>query len=279
MVKDIILSLEKGAMERWRNGDPWGFVEISAEDITYVDPGLTAPILDLEEFKAYMRRVEGRHRHQGSEFIDPVVVVVGDGAVLSYHYRSSALSPEGTTITQIPWNATEVYFRRNNEWRIVHSHWSYVQHKLPENVEIPLPVQLSRTKYDGVLGEVMALESAAMERWRKGDPWGFIEISAPEVTYFDTGTLQRLNGREALRAEYARREGKIFYDVMDFIAPKVQFCGELAALSYRFLSTWLNADGSVSHRTPWNCTEIFMRIDGQWRIIHTHWSYIKGERV
>ena len=279
MVKDTILTLEKGAMERWRNGDPWGFVEISAEDITYVDPGLTAPILDLEEFKAYMRQVEGRNRHQGSEFIDPVVVVVGDAAVLSYNYRSSVLSPEGITITQTPWNATEVYFLRNNEWRIVHSHWSYVQHKLPENVEIPLPVQLSRTKYEGVLGEVMALESAAMERWRKGDPWGFIEISAPEVTYFDTGTLQRLNGREALRAEYARREGKIFYDVMDFIAPKVQVCGELAALSYRFLSTWLNPDGSVSHRTPWNCTEVFVRVGGQWKIIHTHWSYIKGERV
>ena len=118
-----------------------------------------------------------------------------------------------------------------------------------------------------------------MERWRKGDPWGFIEISAPEATYFDTGTPQRLNGREALRAEYAQREGKIFYDVMDFIDPRVQVCGGLAVLAYRFLSTWLNPDGSVSHRMPWNCTEVFKRIDGQWRIIHTHWSFIRGERM
>lgn len=73
---------------------------------------------------------------------------------------------------------------------------------------------MSRREYEGVLGEVMALESAAMERRRKGDPWGFLEISAPEVTYFDTGTPQRLNGREALRAEYAQREGKIFYLVV-----------------------------------------------------------------
>ena len=29
LMKETILSLEKGAMERWRNGDPWGFVEIS----------------------------------------------------------------------------------------------------------------------------------------------------------------------------------------------------------------------------------------------------------
>jgi uncharacterized protein (TIGR02246 family) len=278
-MKETILSLEKAAMERWRNGDPWGFVEISAEDITYVDPGRTRPIIGLEEFQAYMKQFEGKIHYQGSEFIDPKVVAVGDAAVLSYNYRSSVLTPEGTIISQTPWNATEVYFRRDGQWRIVHTHWSFIRHKLPESVEVPVPIQLSRKEYDGILGEVMALESAAMERWRKGDPWGFIEISAPEVKYFDTGTLQRINGREALKAEYAQREGKIFYDVMDFIAPMVQFCGEMAVLAYRFLSTWLNEDGSVAHRTPWNCTEVFVRSDGQWRIVHTHWSYINGEKM
>ena len=126
---------------------------------------------------------------------------------------------------------------------------------------------------------ILSLEKAAMERWRKGDPWGFTEISAAEVTYFDTGTAQRINGLEALKAEYAQREGKIYYDVVDFIDPRLQASGDMAVLFYRFLSTWLNPDGSVSHRTPWNCSEVYMRIKDQWRIIHTHWSFIKGERV
>lgn len=278
-VEEVILALEQGAIERWRQGDPWGFVELSAEDITYVDPGLTHPIVGLEEFGAYMKQLVGQVHYQRSEFIDPRVVVVGDAAVLSYNYRSSVITPEGTVTSQTPWNATEVYFRRAGQWKIVHTHWSYLRHRLPESVEIPVPVQMSRREYEGVLGEVMALEAAAMERWRKGDPWGFLEISAPEVTYFDTGTPQRLNGREVLRAEYAQREGKIFYDVMDFIAPRVQVCGDLAVLTYRFLSTWLNPDGSVAHRTPWNCTEVFVRMAGPWRIIHTHWSFIRGERL
>jgi uncharacterized protein (TIGR02246 family) len=277
-MKDTILSLEKQAMEQWRNGDPWGFVEISAEDICYVDPGLTRPILGLEEYKAYMKQVEGKIHYQGSEFIDPRVMVVGDAAVLSYNYRSSVLTPEGTILSQTPWNATEVYFRQDGQWRIVHTHWSFIQHKLPESVEVPVPVQLSRKEYDGVLGEVMALESAAMERWRKGDPWGFIEIYAPDVTYFDTGTPQRLNGLDAMRAELAQREGKIHYDVMEFIAPRIQVQGGAAVLTYRFFSTQLNPDGSISSRIPWNCSEVYARINGKWRIIHNHWSYIKGER-
>lgn len=278
-VKETILSLEKGAMERWRNGDPWGWVEISAKQVTYVDPGLTKPIVGLEEYKAYLKQFEGKIHYQGSEFIDPKVAVVGDAAVLSYNYRSSVLTPEGAIISQTPWNATEVYFRLDDQWRIVHTHWSYIQHRLPESVEVPVPLQLSQKEYDGILGEVMALESAAMERWRKGDPWGFIEIYAPEVTYFDTGTPRRINGREALKAELAQREGKIHYDVMEFIAPRIQVQENMAVLTYRFFSTQLNPDGSISSRIPWNCSEVYARIDGKWRIVHNHWSFIKGERI
>jgi uncharacterized protein (TIGR02246 family) len=278
-MEGTMLSLERAAIERWRDGDPWGWAEISADDVIYVDPSLTKPLLGLEEYTAYLKQLEGKIYYQGSEFIDPRVVVIGDAAVLSYNYRSSDVTPEGTVTSQTAWNATEVYFRRDSQWRIVHTHWSYTLHRLPEIVEVPIPVRLSPSPFEGVLGEVMALEAAAMERWRKGDPWGFVELCAPEVTYFDTGTRQRLDGREALKAEYAEREGKIFYDVMDFVDPRLRVCGDMAALAYRFLSTRLNPDGSVANRTPWNCTEVFARMSGQWKIVHTHWSFIGGEKM
>jgi ketosteroid isomerase-like protein len=277
-MNDDILALEQAAMERWRNGDPLGFVEISAEDICYVDPGLTKPILGLESYKAHMKQVEGKVYYQKSEFIDPKVVMVGEAALLSYNYRSSTLTLDGTVSSQTPWNTTEVYFKREGKWKIVHTHWSFIKQRVPEMVEVPLPVQSKRLEYDGVLGELMRLESAAMERWRKGDPWGFIELYSPEVTYFDTGTPQRINGREALRAEVQQREGKILYEVMDFIDPWVLVCGDMAVLFYRFLSTRLNPDGSVASRIPWNCSEIYVRMEGSWRIIHNHWSHIRGER-
>ena len=278
-MEETILSLEKGAMERWRNGDPWGWAEISARQVTYVDPGLTQPIVGLEAYRAYLKQIEGQIHYQVSEFIDPRVVVVGDGAILSYNYRSTSTTPGGAVLSQALWNTTEVYFRLEGKWQIVHTHWSFVRHKLPARLEVPIPVELSTQEYPGVLGEVMALESAAMERWRKGDPWGFTEISTPDVTYFDSGTPQRINGLQALKAEYATRVGQIHYDVMEFIDPRVQVCGDMAVLFYRFFSTTLNADGSISTRTPWNCSEVFVRAREGWKIAHTHWSLIKGERI
>jgi uncharacterized protein (TIGR02246 family) len=276
---DTILTLEKQAMERWRNGDPGGFVELSADDISYVDPGQVKPIVGLGSFMVYMRQFEKNMYYQRSEFIDPRVVEIGDAALLSYNYRSSVISPEGTVTARTPWNATEVYFRREGQWKIVHTHWSFLQHRLPAGVEVPVPVELARPEYTGVLGELMNLESAAMERWRKGDPGGFLELYSPQVTYFDTGTPQRLNGLEAMRAEYSLRQGKIHYDVMEFIDPRVQVQGNLAVLFYRFFSTTLNPDGSIASRIPWNCTVVYAWMDGSWWIIHNHWSFIRGERT
>ena len=275
-MKDTILSLEKAAMERWRKGDPLGWAEISADDVIYVDPGLTAPVVGLENYSANLEQIKGKIFYESSEFIDPRIEIVGDAAVLSYNYRSK---PEPTSPDQTLWNTTEVYFRQDEQWRIVHTHWSFVRHKSPEQVVVPVLVRSSGAEYEGVLGEVMALESAAMNRWRQGDPWGFTEISAPHVTYFDTQTPQRLNGRDALREQYARLEGKIFYDAFDFIEPRVRVQGDLAVLFYRFFSIRLNPDNSILSRVPWNCTEVFARIDGQWAIIHTHWSLIGGERA
>lgn len=278
-MEEIIITLENGAMERWRQGDPLGWIEISAEEITYIDPGLTKPIEGIEAYKKYLKQFEGKVNYQISEFIDPKIKRFSSLAVLTYNYRDAKTEADGSIVDQSLWNTTEVYCLQDGEWKVIHTHWSYINQKLLNSTEVSVLVEMSEKEYEGVLGELMALESASMERWRKGDPWGFTDISAQEVTYFDTGTPKRLDGLEALKAEYAKRVGKIHYDVMEFIDPKVQVHGDAAVLFYRFFSTHLNPDGSVASRTPWNCTEVFFKMEGKWKIVHTHWSYINGQRM
>jgi ketosteroid isomerase-like protein len=274
--KEEIMALENGAMERWRRGDPWGWTEISAAEVTYVDPGIVKPVIGLEEYKAYLKQIEGKVKYEISEFVEPRVARYGDVAVLTYNYRDGNPGEDGqASLTH--WNTTEVYCRLDGRWRIIHTHWSYIDHKRPARMEVPVPVTHPPEQITGVAGELLALEAVAMERWRKGDPDGFLEISAPEVTYFDSGTPRRLDGLAALKAEYEPRRGRIHFDVMEFIDPVVQVHGDAAVLFYRFFSTDLNPDGTVAGRTPWNCTEVYAKKDGKWMIVHTHWSYIKGE--
>lgn len=275
---NAIFRLEDGAMEQWRQGKPLAWAEIAADDISYIDPNLTAPVIGADAYRAYLKPLTGKIAYDESEYVHPRVARYGDTAVLTYNYHSLRRNRQGVLERTSFWNTTEVYSRIAGQWRVVHTHWSYIDHKLPARLEVTIPVLIQEPKAKGIAGELLALEAGALARWRRGDPNGFLALSAPEVTYFDTGTPGRLDGLAALRAEYKKRERKIAYDVVEFINPRVQVYGDAAVLTYQFFSTVLNEDGTVKKRTPWHCTEVFVRTRGAWRIVHTHWSYMKGMR-
>lgn len=113
---------------------------------------------------------------------------------------------------------------------------------------------------------IVAMERAALDRWGKGDPDGFLEISDEEVVYFDPFQERRLNGREELRKLYDQLRGKIQIERYEMVEPKVQVAGDTAVLTYNFVSH--GSEGAMR----WNTTEVYQRKGGKWRIVHTHWS-------
>ena len=127
-----------------------------------------------------------------------------------------------------------------------------------------------------VAQKIIAMEKAALDRWGRGDPWGYTEISAEDVTYFDTSTERRMDGLEALKKYYKTLEGKIHIDRYEMINPKVQIHGNTAVLTFNLIDFVPQEDGSLNKDT-WSSTEVYTRIDGEWKIVHTHWSRPKSE--
>jgi ketosteroid isomerase-like protein len=125
--------------------------------------------------------------------------------------------------------------------------------------------------------EVIAVERAALDRWGKGDPDGFLTTYAPEVTYFDPLQERRLDGIKAMTDFIAPFRGKVRVDRYDMINPTVQRYGDVAVLSYNLTSYQKQPDGTERVTTRWNSTAVFRRIDGKWRTIHSHWSYTRPE--
>ena len=121
-----------------------------------------------------------------------------------------------------------------------------------------------------VASTLIAMERAALDRWSNGDPSGFLEISAPDVTYFDPYLDSRIDGLEELTRHYEPLRGLIQEDY-ELIKPKVQTVGNVAILTYNFVTT-SRANGD---KTRWNCTEVYRNDDGQWKIIQTHLSPAK----
>ena len=119
---------------------------------------------------------------------------------------------------------------------------------------------------------IIAMERAALDRWGKGDPGGYLEITASDASYFDPIQDKRIDGLDALRAMLAPFVGKIKVDRYDMIDPRVQEYGDAALLTFNLIS--YRDEVPIS---SWNSSEMYARVGGHWRIVHSHWSYIKPE--
>jgi hypothetical protein len=119
--------------------------------------------------------------------------------------------------------------------------------------------------------EVIALETAALQRWLAGDPSGFLEISDEDVVYFDPFLGRRLDGHSALTDYYEALRGKIRAPRFEIVNPKTQSFSDSVVLTFNFVS-WSES----GEATRWNCTEVYARRAGAWKIVQTHWSFTGG---
>jgi ketosteroid isomerase-like protein len=122
--------------------------------------------------------------------------------------------------------------------------------------------------------KIIALEKGALERWNKGDPLGYLEIYAEDITYFDEETKTRLDGYTAMKELLEPIKGKIHKASFEMTTPKVQLRGDVGILTFNLI-TRSNKDKVISR---WNSTEVYSKINGVWKIIHSHWSFTKPKK-
>jgi ketosteroid isomerase-like protein len=121
---------------------------------------------------------------------------------------------------------------------------------------------------DEVGMDIIEMEKAALDRWGKGDPDGFLEIYAPDVVYFDPYRETRVDGLPALAELYKTIRGQVHLDRFELLNPHVQASGDLVVLAFN------NISYTREETSRWNCTEVYRKeADHCWRIVQTHWSY------
>ena len=120
---------------------------------------------------------------------------------------------------------------------------------------------------DPDVAEILASEREALDRWGKGDPSGFLEISARDVVYFDPMIPRRIDGLDALTDYYDKLRGMIRVERDEILNAHVQRVDRMAVLTFNYVSYGGGEDGM-----RWNCTEVYRKDPEGWRIIQTHWS-------
>ena len=87
-VEQAILALERQALDQWAAGNPIGFSESFAEDVTYFDDiGAHMRMVGLEAMKTYLASLDGQIPPHEYEIVDPNVQIYGDIAIRTLRYR------------------------------------------------------------------------------------------------------------------------------------------------------------------------------------------------
>jgi RNA polymerase sigma factor (sigma-70 family) len=98
---------------------------------------------------------------------------------------------------------------------------------------------------------IITMERAALDRWGKGDPQGYLEILAQEVTYFDPIQRKRVDGLPPMTALLVPFTAKIKIDRYEMIDPAVQRHGHLAILTFNLVNYRRQADTSEQPVVRW----------------------------
>ena len=128
-----------------------------------------------------------------------------------------------------------------------------------------------KTDTDKIAERIIAIETEALKCWNNGDPSGYLKIYAEEITYFDVGTNARLDGYSAMEKLFGPAKGKIYSSRFEIPNPKVQVHGNTAVLTFNLI-TYSDENEIISE---WNSTEVYAKINNEWKIIHSHWSKTK----
>lgn len=119
-----IIAIERAGLDGSDRGDVSMFLKLSTPDVVYMDPWQERPIVGIGDLTAYYQKIfkpEPKPTVAGVMF-NAHVQVSGEMAVLTFNYDVTELATQKVAYR---WNAVEVYTKRDGEWRIINTHWSY----------------------------------------------------------------------------------------------------------------------------------------------------------
>ena len=120
---------------------------------------------------------------------------------------------------------------------------------------------------------IISKEKAILNRWKTGDTLGFADAAAEEITYFDPGLEKRCTGKKEFYDWISSFNGSFSFPEYELLDPQVQMHGDVGILTFNFIG--LMQGGS---KECWNTSEVYKLIEGDWKLISSHWSPTKPKR-
>jgi uncharacterized protein (TIGR02246 family) len=128
---------------------------------------------------------------------------------------------------------------------------------------------------------ILSLERASNDRWNRGDYYGFLDNYSEDMTYFDPLTEKLLVGRKAVEEHFEHFYKGVAIVRSEYLNEYVTVSdgSDLAVLSYNLRNYVVDEGNGEKCAAAWNSTEVYRLVDGQWRIVHSHWSLTRHPAI
>ena len=121
-----------------------------------------------------------------------------------------------------------------------------------------------------VFETILTQSETALERWYRGDPFGYLDLMAEEMTYFSPFMNTIIDGKSANEAMIAPLAGQIHSPGFEVRDPKLQLGEDMAVITFNLNE--LDEEGALN--VGWKVTEVYRQVGDNWRTIHAHFSPI-----
>ncbi|MBT0722859.1 nuclear transport factor 2 family protein [Rosenbergiella sp. S61] len=119
---DHLIGLEKSALDKWFKGDTSGYESLWSErSFSYFDAVVTERVDDYETIKEFLKSIDGKLFADSYDFRHPRIQAVKDMAVLTYQLYAK------TNLIDMEYNVIEVFQREEDNWKVIHSTWSFIR--------------------------------------------------------------------------------------------------------------------------------------------------------
>ena len=128
-VLEELLAQEKAVLDPYfGESDPSSYVAMYADRVTYFDVWSQVKLED-DAARDHLLAFKGEIPPFNYEILNPAVQLMGDTAIFTF--QVDMIDPAAGERFAL-WNTTEVHCRADDEWELVHAHWSFAVPPPPE---------------------------------------------------------------------------------------------------------------------------------------------------
>jgi uncharacterized protein (TIGR02246 family) len=121
-----LVEYEKQIQWQWSTGDPTGYMEALAEDVTYFDPLAEYIIVGREAVSEHFRRIHtGPSGITRQEYRNETAHALGDDEVLLvFYFTTYQQDDHGAEKEFLTWNMSLIFRKNDDRWLLRHGHLS-----------------------------------------------------------------------------------------------------------------------------------------------------------